>query len=251
MKMRFAMNRVAPAVAGVAMFFALWEVVGAYRLAGLTWPRLTTVLAYIADTSHHALLGRAAASSFASVAWGYGLGTMIGLSFALVVRVFAPSRAGVDRFVALVHATPPIALAPVFMILLSPDAVPVAIAALAVGYLSYVAATSGLESTSRAHHDLFSVLGSRSVTRFARLELPSALPAIVSGQKLAVPVAFMGAIVGEWFGASRGLGLLMISAMQNFQIPLLWAAVLITTVTSLVLYGLLGLIETYVLRRFS
>lgn len=115
----------------------------------------------------------------------------------------------------------------------------------------YVAVTSGLNAAAPAHHDLFTSLGARPVSRFLRLELPAALPAIVSGMKLAIPVAFIGAIVGEWFGASRGLGLLMVSAMQNFQIPLLWSAVLIVTTASLSLFGLMSLVERVTHGRFQ
>ncbi len=250
MTLRARLHRYGPPLLGVLLFCLGWQLIGAYRLAGLTWPPLTAVLAYLADPAHHQLLGRAARTTFAAVSLGYLTGTSIGLGLALLTRLFRPARAGIDRLVALVHATPAIALAPVFMILMSRETIPVAISALAVTYLIYVAATSGLEATKAAHADLFRTLGARPLTAFWRLELPSALPALASGLKLAVPVSFMGAIVGEWFGASRGLGLLMISAMQNFQIPLLWAAVLLTTLTSLILYGLLGLFEAAVHRRF-
>lgn len=240
-----------PGVLGVVLFCATWEAIGTWRLAGMTWPALSTVLVFVGEPANHPLLVRAASASYLTVAKGYGLGLLIGFGLAALVRVLRASRPGVDRFVALVHATPGIALAPVFMIFLDRDQIPVAIAALAVFYLVYVAATSGLETAKPAHHDLFSVLGARAGARFWRLELPAALPAIVSGLKLAIPVAFMGAIVGEWFGASRGLGLLMISAMQNFQIPLLWAAVLLTMVPSLLLYLLMGLAEGATHRRFA
>ncbi|WP_176084424.1 ABC transporter permease [Martelella sp. HB161492] len=246
-----ATKRVLPGILGVAVFLGAWQLIGVYRLAGFTWPTLTAVLAYLFDPAHHTLIGRAAAASFSSVLIGYGLGIVIGLGIAMIVRLFRPARAGIDQLVAVIHATPAIALAPVFMVLLPRDSIPPAISALAVFYLVYVATTSGLESAHRAHQDLFSVLGARPFTRFARLEFPAALPAIVSGLKLAVPVAFMGAIVGEWFGASRGLGLLMISGMQNFQIPLLWSAVLVATLTSLIAYGLMGLAERAVQRRFG
>ncbi|MGO4837199.1 ABC transporter permease subunit, partial [Rhizobiaceae sp. 2RAB30] len=82
------------------------------------------------------------------------------------------------------------------------------------------------------------------------LEMPAALPAIVSGLKYAVPAAFIGAIIGEWFGATRGLGLLMVSAMQNFQIPLLWSAVLITSAGSLASFGLMSIVERLVYARY-
>ncbi|WP_234990473.1 ABC transporter permease [Aquimixticola soesokkakensis] len=241
----------APALIGIGLFCLAWQLIGSYRLAGLTWPPLSVVIGYLVDPDHHRLLTRAASTTLRAVALGYLIGAGIGLFLALAVRLFRPARAGIDTFVALIHVTPAIALAPVFMILMHRDAIPVAICALAVTYLIYVAATSGLDGAKRHHIDLFAVMGARPWQRFWLLERPTALPAIASGLKLAIPVAFMGTIVGEWFGAARGLGLLMVSGMQNFQIPMLWAAVLLTTLTSLVLYALMGLVERAVERRFA
>jgi NitT/TauT family transport system permease protein len=68
--------------------------------------------------------------------------------------------------------------------------------------------------------------------------------------RLAAPAALIGVIIGEWFGAPRGLGVLMINAMQNFQIPLLWSAILLTVATSIVLFASLGVLERVVAERF-
>ena len=72
-----------------------------------------------------------------------------------------------------------------------------------------------------------------------------------SSTNLSKAAAFIGAILGEWFGSSRGLGLLMVSAMQNFQIPLLWSAVLIASTASLIVFGLMGLLEQFVYGRYK
>lgn len=64
------------------------------------------------------------------------------------------------------------------------------------------------------------------------------------------PMNEAGTIIGEWFGASRGLGLLMVSAMQNFQIPLLWSAMLLTSAGSLICFGVMSLFERFVYRRY-
>src|SRR6266404_183084 len=69
--------------------------------------------------------------------------------------------------------------------------------------------------------------------------------------RLAWPAALIGAIIGEWFGAPRGIGILIINAMQNFQIVLLWSAVLLAVGTSLVVYGLLTLLERAAYARFG
>jgi NitT/TauT family transport system permease protein len=236
---------------GIGLFLGMWQVIGVYRLAGLTWPPLTDVLAFITDPSKQTLFGRAITASFTAVITGYGLGVVGGIALAMLGRVVSVLKPGLDRLIAVIHAIPLVALAPLFMVAANRDATPASIAALGVFYMIYVATTSGLNAASAAHRDVFTALGASPVTRFLRLELPAALPAIVSGMKLAIPVAFIGAIVGEWFGASRGLGLLMVSAMQNFQIPLLWSAVLIVTASSLALFGLMSLVERLTYGRYQ
>jgi len=201
------------------------------------------VLAFLTTTAKLPLFGRAAAASFTSVAIGYLCGASGGLFLALASHLIAPVRPGLDRLVAVIHAIPSIALAPLLIVLASADATPPIISGLGVGYIFYVAATSGLATASASHRDLFAVLGASRLSVTLRLDLPSALPAIASAMKLSVPIAFIGAIIGEWFGASRGLGLLIVSAMQNFQIPLLWSAVLITAVASLAMFALFSLTE--------
>jgi ABC-type nitrate/sulfonate/bicarbonate transport system permease component len=61
--------------------------------------------------------------------------------------------------------------------------------------------------------------------------------------KVATSSAMIGAIVGEWFGAPAGLGVVVLNSMENFQIPLLWATVLVIAVVTLSSYGLLTLGE--------
>lgn len=237
-------------VLGIGLFLVLWEVIGSYRLAGLTWPRLSDVLVFLFDPSRQGLFLRAMASSFSMVAAGYALGFVVGIAMAAVVHVVNPLRPGMDRFASVINAIPPIALAPIFIVLLSRDVTGMAIATLNVFFVIYVAATSGLQSSTRGHRDLFAVIGASKFRRFLSLDLPAAFPALVSGMKYAIPAAFIGAILGEWFGSSRGLGLLMVSAMQNFQIPLLWSAVLIASTASLLAFGAMGLLERFVYGRF-
>ena len=67
------------------------------------------------------------------------------------------------------------------------------------------------------------MLGAKAARRLWRLELPAAVPTIASGARLSLAAAMIGAVLGEWFGAPHGLGLIIIGAMQNFQIPLFGA----------------------------
>jgi ABC-type nitrate/sulfonate/bicarbonate transport system permease component len=236
---------------GVVVFLALWQLIGVNRWAGLTWPPLTDVVALLFNPSKTQLFVRAASATFGVVLVGYVAGGLAGIALGMLAHVVSILRPGLDRLVSVVHAIPLIALAPLFIVLMDRDTTPIAISALGVFYLFYVSTTSGLAASSMAHRDLFRVLGASSAMRLLRLDLPAAFPALASSMKLAIPVAFIGSIVGEWFGASRGLGLLMVSAMQNFQIPLLWSAVFIAACASLAGFALMSTIEKLAYRRFA
>lgn len=125
-----------------------------------------------------------------------------------------------------------------------------AIATLAVVFNVFVATSAGLRAARPLHHDVLSVLGAGSWERFRRLELPAAMPAIADGLKLAAPAAVIGAILGEWFGAPRGIGIVIVSSLQNYQIDLLWSAALLGAAMSLIAFGVFSGFEKWVAGRF-
>jgi NitT/TauT family transport system permease protein len=182
---------------------------------------------------------------------GYLWGTGVGLILATTAHLLPLLRRGADRLAAVVNSVPSIALGPIFLVLLSRESTPAAVSSIHVFFIVFVSVSSGLQRATPAHRDLFAVLGADRLRLFGRLELPAALPALASGLRLAWPAALIGAIIGEWFGASRGIGILIINAMQNFQIVLLWCAVLLAVAASLIFYGLLTLLERAAYARFS
>lgn len=235
---------------GLASFFALWQIIGQYQLAGLSWPPLTSVLQFLFDPDRQGLFLRAIDATLRSTVTGYCLGALVGIALASIAYILPRLQRGSDRFAAVINSIPSIALGPIFLILIDRDATPAGVASIHVFFIVYVSMNSGLSSASQAHEDLFTTLGSNSLKRFMRLNLPSAIPAIASGLRLSWPAALIGAIIGEWFGAPRGIGILIINAMQNFQINLLWSAVLLAAMLSLFVFGLLTLLERAAYRWF-
>lgn len=234
---------------GGALFLGLWQLVGIEGWAGLTCPPLSTILPYLFGTAHRALFLRAMRASFQMIGLGYVTGLGAGVALATLGHLVRTLRPGLDALASFVHAIPAIALAPLFIALLSRDWAGMAMAALGTFYVIYVSAASGLAAAAASHRDLFAVFGAARLTVLQHLDLPAAAPSLATGMKYAVPVAFVGAILGEWFGAAHGLGLLIVSAMQNFQILLLWSAVVIISAASLLLFGAMSLVETLVIAR--
>jgi len=236
---------------GIGLFLLAWEIVGQRRMLGLSWPALSVVLEMLFDASRWPLFGRALGASLSALGIGHAMGAAAGVATAALAHVIGVLRRGMDRTSAVIHAIPSIALAPLFILTLGRDATPTGLAALNAFFILYVATTSGFGAAPSALKDLVTVLGGGRGARFWRVDLPAALPTIASGLRLAVPASLIGVLVGEWFGSPRGLGVLVINAMQNFQIPLLWSAVLLAVMVSLTLYGLFGLVQRAAAERFG
>jgi ABC-type nitrate/sulfonate/bicarbonate transport system permease component len=238
-------------VAGVVVLLVLAETVGVTGLLGPTWPPITDVAAFLFDPANHRLLGNALAATVSEAALGGIIGIVAGIGFALVAVLLPRLAPGLDRFAALIDAVPAVALAPFLILVLGREGTPVMVVALSVTFIVYLATSSGLHSAGRPYRDLFSVLGARRAMRLGRVDVPAALPKLFDGLTLAAPAMILGATIGEWFGARRGLGVLFISAMQNYRIELLWAAAVLSVLCSLLVYGAALLAQRAIVRRFA
>lgn len=237
-------------IIGIGLFLLAWEMIGRSGIAGMTCPPLSQIIAYALDPARITLLSRALPATFGAMLIGYMIGAATGIGLAFVGYVLNPLRAGADLGATLLHSIPAIALAPIFVLGFGRETAPAALAAFNAFFVFYVAASSGLSDNSPIFRDLMKVYGASPIRRFLHVDFPAALPSIATGMKLAVPTSLIGAILGEWFGAPRGLGLLIVTAMQNFQILLLWSAVLLTAILSFGLFCLLSLVERAVYERF-
>ena len=79
------------------------------------------------------------------------------------------------------------------------------------------------------------------------LLIPSAVPYLLAGFKIAAPSAVLGAITGEWAGADRGIGAMMLYALSAYNTPTVWLAVLITSLLAAMGYGIWALVESFLI----
>jgi len=235
----------------VLALVVLMELIGRLGLAGPSWPPLSDVVGYLAESTAQQLLGRALAATGAAALGGFVIGAVAGLLVAMLGALAPATGPGLDRLAAVVHAVPLIALGPLLITTAGRETTPTMIAALAAGFAVFVASTSALAAAGDAQRDVFTVLGAGRIRTLLRLQLPAGVPLIVDGLTLAAPAAVLGAVIGEWFGARRGVGVLLVSAMQNVQVDLLWAAALAAAGISLLAYLLLLMARSAVTSRFS
>jgi ABC-type nitrate/sulfonate/bicarbonate transport system permease component len=242
--------RVVYVVLAQLCLLAAWQALAHSGAAGLTVPTPASVVRVYLQPRFAALLYRSAVATVSSAVAGFVAGALLGAVTAMVAYVLPPLRPGLDRLAVTVNAIPAIVLGPIFILLVSRELTPALLAAISVFFLIYVAVASGLRTASAGLSAMMTTFGAGKWQLLRYLDLPSAVPSLLSGVKVSVTAAMIGAVVGEWFGAPTGLGIVILNTMQNFEIPLMWAAVLLVALISLLGYGAAHAAERYVARRF-
>ena len=180
------------------------------------------------------------------------LGFAVGAGSAVVVGYALARSALVERllspYLVAAQATPILALSPLIALWFGPGLLgKVVICSLIVFFPVAVATMVGIRAVDARLLELGRSLRATRRQVLTTLEIPAALPSILGGMRVGVTLAVVGAIVGEWAGAERGLGVLINLARGSlFDIPLMFAALLTIAMVGIVLYLVVVLIE----RRF-
>jgi ABC-type nitrate/sulfonate/bicarbonate transport system permease component len=150
----------------------------------------------------------------------------LSLLLALLVYGVAWVETTVVAVANLIDSVPIIALAPVLTIWIGLSlTMRVTITTLICIFPIMISLVQGLRSAPNTANELFSVLAASPLQRFRMLAFPYALPYLFVGLKIAAPISVFGALVAEWTGAERGLGVFMTDAMSGFQVVKLWASI--------------------------
>jgi ABC-type nitrate/sulfonate/bicarbonate transport system permease component len=237
--------------AGIAIVLALWVVGGRAGWAdGMVVTPAEAVRPIVADETRD-LYWRATQSTVWAAFRGLVIGGTLAFLAALLAAAVPTLRRAIARLAAIANAAPWVAVGPCLLVILGRERGPMALAAIAVFFFVFVSASIGLGSAPRASTDMLHALGASRRLRLRTLQLPVCLPSLVDGLRLAAPAALAGTIFGEWYGAQRGLGVLLIGGMQSGRPEKLWGASLISAVLGLAAFGLLELLRRAVVRRFG
>ena len=187
--------------------------------------------------SHSELLWQHTQITLIEIGLGLLLGFIFGLSSALLLS-FSPKTSSLLLPVLVIsQAIPVFAIAPILILWLGYGMPSKILMAILIIYFPVTAACyDGLRNTPQAWLDLAKTLKPSPLRLLLKVRLPAALPAFASGFRIAVSVAPIGAVIGEWVGSSEGLGYLMIHANARMQVDLMFTALLILVAISLCLY---------------
>ncbi len=191
-----------------------------------------------AIAEHTPLLVEHALVTGTEILAGLVLATALGAATGLGLAAWAPARRWLLPPLVVSQALPVFALAPILVLWLGyGPASKIAMAVLIIYFPLTVTLYDGLKRCDRGLLDLATLAGASPWQRLRLLRLPAALPALASGLRVAAAIAPIGAVVGEWVGASRGLGYLMLHANARMQIDLMFAALVVLAAIALALYA--------------
>ena len=175
---------------------------------------------------------------------GLGLAVTVGLGLALVIDFSSLLRRTVYPLLVASQTVPILALAPLLIIWFGYGILPKVIVVALVCFFPIVVSTAdGLRVADPELIALLRAMGASRRQMFLKVRVPGALPSFFSGFKIAITYSVVGAVIGEWVGASRGLGIFMIRSSKNFLTDRVFAAIAVTSLLSIVMFAVVMLLE--------
>lgn len=237
---------VLPIGLAAVLFVAAWKVtviVGNYPVFILPAPE--TVAERLIRAWSDGTMSPHVGATLSEIGWGFPVGAGLALIVGYLLARSALAERLLSPYLVAAQATPILALAPLLVLWLGTGFAPkVVICALIVFFPIAVATMVGIRAVDDRLLELARSLRATRWQVFRHLELPAALPQILGGMRVGVTLAVVGAIVAEWAGADKGLGVLInLARGALFDTPLMFATLATIAAIGVLLYLAVVLVE--------
>jgi putative hydroxymethylpyrimidine transport system permease protein len=212
-----------------------WAITVVFRIPAYLLPSpIATIRALVQDAS---FLGPHVAMTLIETSIGLALATVLGITIAVLMNASQLTRDLLYPPLVLSQAVPLIAVAPIVLIWFGLGVLAkVLIVAFVCFFPITVSTYEGFRTVDPAYRELLVTLGAKRSDRYRHLYLPATLPGIFAGLRIAATYSVLGAVVGEWLGGSKGLGVYMTRSLQSFRTDRLFGALLIVMLLSFAVF---------------
>lgn len=188
-----------------------------------------------ATVRHASELGRATLMTTISVLIGFGCAMVMGVVCAIVLSTSRILEQAFYPYTVILQTVPLVAIAPMLVIWLDAGIPAVSVCSFIVCLFPVITNTlAGIRAIPMQELELFELYGASPLSTLFKLTLPSAVPSIMTGLRIAAGLAVIGAVVGEFvageMGKERGLGIVIVVAAKQSELPVLFAAVILSSV---------------------
>lgn len=233
------------------LVLAAWQLyVTIWQVPSVILPSPVSIAKYIV-ARYDILLTHAVPTTLESAA-GFLLAVLLGVAIAVLITYSDTAREALYPNLIFFQLIPKIALAPLFIIWLGVGSQSrIAFSVFIAFFPMVIATTAGFLSVDRGILRLCRSLTATEWQVFTSVRFPTALPHIFSGMKIAITLAIIGVIIGEFITAQAGLGYLIIFATARADTEVSMAAIVVLCICGLLLYGLVALAELVANRFYS
>ena len=245
---RIALGAALPlALLGLWQLIIVLDVVPSYRL-----PSPSAVFLAGVDLQNRGLLGLHIAISTQRVLIGFLAGSLVGLIVASFVGLSRVGRYLVSPILGGIRAIPSLAWVPLLGLYLGiNEDSKVTLIAIGAFFPVYTVVSHALRNTDPQLLEAGRAFGYRGVRLLGLVQLPSAIPSVVSGLRLALAQSWLFLVAGELLGASMGLGFLLTDSNNNGRIDRLFLTILLLGLLGIITDAIVGLLERFLLKRWG
>lgn len=221
------------------LVLGLWEIGCRLAPGSFLVASPSQIASYWQDNS--GLLWRAVRATTTTAALGFLWGNLAAILLAGLVQLAPRFERFLLALALLLFCLPLVATGPILRVLFGPgDGPQITLAALAVYYTSFLTLSVGLRAIPDAWADLIRIYGRSDLTMLLTIRARAALPYLITALQIAAPAAFLGAMIGEFTGSERGLGVLTLRAMRSLNVEATWTLAITSASISIAVYLLLG-----------
>lgn len=228
-----------PSLVAALVILALWQALASVTEGMFVFAGPIGVLGAIAEDGP--LLLRSAGITLQSAAIGFVIGNAVAVLLASLALALPRLEKLVSGLALVFFCLPFVATGPILRLIFGvSDRPQIALAALATYYTTYLCLLVGLRATPGSWLDLVRSYGRGRFSNLIHVRAMASLPYFTAGLQIGAPAAFLGAMVGEFTGAERGLGVLSIRAMRGLDVEMTWAIATVAAAISAGAFWLFG-----------
>ena len=237
------MSDVAQPIGAIVALLGVWEL--ACRMFGIPAYLVPAPSAIFVDTA--AVAGPVAvhtAATTETVLLGFLASLVVSLPLAVLITSSPVIANAIYPLLVLTQSIPKVALAPILVVIFGSNELPRVVVTFLVAFFPLVLSiAAGIAAVPPELIELGRACKASRWRELWRIRLPYAVPFVFSGLKAAITLSVVGAVVGEFVNADRGLGYLIVTSTAFFKVPLAWGALLLLSLLGIVLFQAVVIIE--------
>lgn len=224
-------------------FFVIWEaVVQVFNIRSTILPAPSAIAG--AMYQYWPAIQRHSIQTLFTTTVGFSLAVVGGLALGLLVGWSRMIYAGLYPLMVGFNAIPKVAVVPILVIWFGIGTIPAVLTAFLIAFFPIVVnVATGLATIEPETEDVLRALGARKIDIMLKVGIPRSMPYFFGSLKIAITLAFVGSVISETIAANSGLGYMMAAAQSQFNVPLVFAGLIMLAIEGIVMYALMAWVE--------